>query len=126
MPRSVYSDEKNVELHSNFTLTPHAQQAAQQRGITLQTVQCVLYNAYVRNHRGERKVSLAINKKEMRQLQTQGYPPKTIEKVHSVVVLIEPLNNMVVSVWYSFKKSRRRDYKQCNTFSERKALVSTE
>ena len=106
-------------LHSNYTLTPHAQRAAQQRGITLQTVQCVLYNADVRNHRGEGKMSFAISKKKIRQLQTQGYSTKTLERVHAVVVLVEPLNKKVVSVWHSFKKSSRRDYKQDNTFSAR-------
>ena len=107
------------ELHGSYTLTPHAQRAAQQRGITLETVQCVLYNADVRNHRGEGKMSFAISKKRIRQLQAQGYPAKTIEKVHAVVVLVEPVNKKVISVWHSFKKSSWRDYKQGNTFSDR-------
>ncbi|MXZ43964.1 MAG: hypothetical protein F4Z01_03165 [Gammaproteobacteria bacterium] len=106
------------ELHSNYTLTPHAQRAAQQRGIALQTVQCVLYNADIRNHRGEGKMSFAISKKKLKQLRAQGYPPKTIEKLHAVVVLVEPLNKKVVSVWHSFKKSGRLDYKQGSTYSE--------
>lgn len=108
---------RSDHLQSNYTLTPHAQRAAQQRGITLQTVQCVLYNADVRNHRGEGKMSFAISKKKLKQLRAQGYPSKTIEKVQSVVVLVEPLNKKVISVWHSFKKSSRRDYKQGSTFS---------
>lgn len=107
------------ELHGSYTLTPHAQRAAQQRGITLQTAQCVLYNADVRNHRGEGKMSFAISKKKLKQLQAQGYPAQTIERVHEVVVLVEPLNKKVISVWHSYKKSSRRDFKQDNTFSER-------
>ena len=55
---------KTDELHGNYTLTPHAQRAAQRRGITQQIVQCVLYNADVRNHRGEGKMSFAISKKK--------------------------------------------------------------
>ncbi len=108
-----------VVLQGNYTLTLHAQRAAQQRGITLQTIQCVLYNADVQKHRGKGKMSFAISKKKMRQLQEQGYPPKTIERVDAVVVLVEPLDKKVISVWHSFKKSSRRDYKQHDTFSER-------
>lgn len=107
------------ELPCNYTLTPHAQKAAQQRGIKLQTVQCVLYNADVRNHRGEGKMSFAISKKKMKQLRSQGYPSKIIEDSSSIVVLVEPIEKKVISVWHSCRKSNRRDYKQNRTYSAR-------
>lgn len=107
------------ELHSNYTLTPHAQKAAQQRGIKLQTVQCVLYHADMRNHRGEGKISYAISKKKMKQLRSQGYPSKIIEDSSSIVVLVEPVDKKVISVWHSCRKSNRRDYKQHRTYSAR-------
>lgn len=107
------------ELCSNYTLTKHAQKVAQQRGITLNTVQCVLFNADVRNHRGEGKISYAVSRKKMKHLRAQGYPAKTIEKIESIVVLVEPTNKKVISVWHSCKKSNRRDYKQRGTYSTR-------
>ncbi len=107
------------ELPGNYTLTPHAQRAAQQRGIKLQPVQCVLYNTDVRNHRGEGKMSFAISKKKMKQLRSQGYPSKIIEGSSSIVVLGEPMEKKVISVWHSCRKSNRRDYKQNRTYSVR-------
>lgn len=110
---------RSDELLNNFTLTSHAMRVAQQRRITPQTVQCVLYNADVRNHRDEGKLSYAISRKKIKQLQAQGYPSKIIENVHTIVVPVEPVNRTVISVWLSYKKSNLRDYKQCSTFSSR-------
>ena len=64
-------------------------------------------------------MSFAISKKKIRQLRAQGYPPKIIEKVCAIVVLVEPLTKKVISVWHSYKKSSWRDFKQGDTYSVR-------
>jgi hypothetical protein len=104
-----------------YVLTRHAERRAQQRGISLQTIEWVLAVADILCHAGEGCISYRVSRRALSNLRQEGVAAQLIERAAGIVVLVQPQNREIVTVLHDLPHKGRRYRSQWPTHTRRAA-----
>ena len=96
---------------SNYDLSDHAERRAQQRGVSLDTMNFVITHADVWLHAGEGRRTARISQRQLGQLSREGVPAALIERATNVVMLIDPVAGIIVTVLHDHGSRSGRMYR---------------
>jgi hypothetical protein len=98
-----------MKTHSNLNLSNHAVCRAQQRGVSIATLEFIMFHADVWLHAREGCRTARISQKRLGRLSREGLPAPLVERATNVVLVIDPDFNRIVTVLHDdgAKKSRR-------------------
>jgi hypothetical protein len=100
-----------LATHCNYDLTDHAKCRAQQRGVTLDTLNFVISHSDIWLHAGEGCRSARISHKQLGELSQEGLPASLIERATNVVVVVDPVSGSIVTVLHDHGSRSGRKYR---------------
>ena len=112
----------SFELYkTGYSLTKHAEQRAQQRGIKWETIELILRYADTAINVGSGDLSLRISPTEFSRLRKEGHPVSLLEKCKNVVVIVGSMEPVVITVLHDHgSKNGRCHRKQMPTKSKKR------
>lgn len=96
---------------TNLNLSKHSTCRAQQRGITIKTLDFVMFHADVWLHAREGNYMARISQKRLASLSRKGSPASLIERATNIVLIIDPDSNRIITVLHDDGSKRSRRYR---------------
>ena len=108
---------------SDFDLSQHAAQRAQQRGVRHRTMRFIFNQADIELHAGHGLKTVRISRKKLSQLRAEGFPANLVEQASHVFLIVSPSDRTVVTVSHDTgSRQGGRHRKQYPTHGSRRRL----
>ena len=108
---------------SDYGLSQHAAQRAQQRGVRHRTIGFIFNQADIELHAGQGLKTVRISRKKLSQLRAEGFPANLVEEASHVFMVVSPSDRTVVTVSHDTGSCQGGRYrKQYPTHGSRRRL----